>query len=181
MEQRAKYNQSQFTATSFLPVLCKMIKLSEDNGATLVQILERALDGDDVVATMANWIGENPVGALINTDKYRETITEAIVQYAAEERDFSERNLYVLRNYGLIDYIDPLGFANIGELFVHEAGNWVVVEASTPEGEQAFYSPHIHGIGGVYPSFELALLSQISRRHYVTLKLIHENERKSQR
>jgi len=181
VEKRAKYKQSQITEASFLPALRDMIRLSEGDGVTLTQILEYALDGDDIVAMMGGWIGKNPVGQLIDTDKYRELITGAIVQFAAEERDFSERNLYVLKNYGLVDYIDPLGFANIGELFVHEVGDWVVVEANTPEGKQDFYSPHIHGIGGVYPSFELALLSQISRKHYVTLRLIYDNERRSKR
>lgn len=181
MEERAKYKQSQITEVSFLPALRDMIRLSEGDGVTLTQILERTLDGDDIVAMMGSWIGKNPVGDLIDTDKYREVITEAIVQFAVEEREFSEYNLYVLRSHDLINYIYPLGLAETGVIFVHTPGSWVVVEVGTPEGKKSFYSPHLHGVGGAYPSFDLALLSQISRRHYVTLKLIYENERKSQR
>ncbi len=178
MEERAKYAQGEFTETSFLPALLEMIRLSEDGGATLVQILERALCDDDVVVAMDNWIGHNPVGKLIDTDKYRGMITQAIVQYAAKERGFSEHNLYVLQGFDLLYCIDSLGRERAGEITVHEIGDWVVVEAEK-EGELCFYSPHIHGPGGSYPSLELALLAQISRRHYVTLKLIYNNEEKS--
>jgi len=181
VEERAKYEQSQITEVSFLPALYEMIRLSEDGGATMVSMLEHALSGEDIVAIMAGWIGKNPVGELIDTDKYRELITEDFVRYAARDPRFSKQNLYLLQEYDLIDYIDPLGFSSTGTITVHEAGNWVVVEANIPSGQRVFYSPHIHGVGGAYPSFELALLSQISRRHYVTLKLIYENERKSQR
>lgn len=179
MEERAKYKQGQFIETSFLPALHEMIGAAEAGGASIVRILDFALDGEDAVAIMAGWIGENPVGKLVDHNQYRETIADAIVQFAVAEREFSEHNLYVLRSFDLLDCIDALGRKGIGELTVHEIGDWVVIGADL-DGDTVFFSPDLHG-ATQHDTLEHCLLWQISKRHYATLKLIYENEEKSKR
>lgn len=179
MEERAKYKQGQFTETSFLPALHEMIVAAEDDGASIVQMLDLALDGKDTVAIMAGWTGKNPVGKLVDREKYRELITKDIVRYAVREYDFSEQNLYILQDFDLLDYIDALGRKGIGNLTVNEIGDWVVIEADL-DGDTVFFSPDLHGVTQ-HDTFEHCLLWQISKRHYATLRLIYENEEKSKR